>query len=193
MDISQKTEAIKKMYKEEGGSGSIFSGNKGTVTPSGVQGKVAKKDEMSYEDALKEFGKQAAANKSTDVAGIVDTIAANYPTKDKEAIMKDFGNVATPELKKAIMEEQVKKEAKALKENLPDLEDDKSTTDYIKHLKDKLETNDSVFKVFLDAGFFDKYKSGYIYDDSQYNAMQDFVESNGYDLSKSIKEGKLTK
>jgi len=34
MDTTQKTEAIKKMYKEEGGSGSLFGDNKGTVTPS---------------------------------------------------------------------------------------------------------------------------------------------------------------
>jgi len=87
---------------------------------------------MSYEDALKEFGKQAAANKSTDVAGIVDSIAANYPTKDKEQIMKDFGNVATPELKQAIKDEQINTEAKKLKEDLPNsFPDEKTTTETI--------------------------------------------------------------
>lgn len=148
---------------------------------------------MSYEDALKEFGKQAAVNKSTDVAGIVDSIAANYPTKNKEQIMKDFGNVATPELKKAIEDENVKTEANLLKENINDIADGKATTDLVNHLKEKLKSNENVFKVFVQGGFFNKYKTGYIYDDSQYNAMQEFVENNGYDMSASIKAGKLTK
>lgn len=148
---------------------------------------------MSYEDALKEFGKQAAVNKSTDVSGIVDSIAANYPTKDKEQIMKDFGNVATPELKKAIENEKVKTEANLLKENLADISDDKTTTELVNHLKEKLGTNENVFKVFVDAGFFEKYKSGFFNDDSQYDAVQEFVENNDYNMAASIKAGKLTK
>lgn len=44
MDTTQKTEAIKKMYKQEGWSGSLFGENKWSVTPTWVQGKMPSKE-----------------------------------------------------------------------------------------------------------------------------------------------------